>query len=152
MQATARFHAGRWRSELRPRERAAHVDENCAVYWRKPTHPDPDERWRADENTTALLGLLKAQSLRVWVNDPNVVSAARLKPAQLAVAARVGFAVPDTSPQGAMQVSPVPRRASHRRPRTGVGELCRPRRAFRRSACGVVGRARNVGGCSRRCR
>ncbi|WP_331769491.1 hypothetical protein OG948_37665 (plasmid) [Embleya sp. NBC_00888] len=99
-QATARFHAGRWRSRLRPRERAVPVDEHRAVYWRKPTHPDthpdPDERWRADENTTALLGLLKAQSLRVWVNDPNAVNAARLKPAQLAAAARVGFAVPDT--------------------------------------------------------
>ncbi|WP_331768139.1 hypothetical protein [Embleya sp. NBC_00896] len=99
-EATGRFHTARWHSTLRHRERAAPVDEHCAVYWRKPTRPqahaDPDERWRADENTTALLGLLKAQPLRIWCNDPTTVSAARHKPAQLAAAARAGFTVPDT--------------------------------------------------------
>ncbi|GCD99719.1 hypothetical protein [Embleya hyalina] len=91
---------GRWHTRLYHGDRSVILDEGCAVYWRKPTrpeaHPEADERWRAHENTTALLGLLKTAPLRVWVGDPTVGAAARLKPAQLAAAARAGFTVPDT--------------------------------------------------------
>ncbi|MYV99239.1 hypothetical protein [Streptomyces sp. SID3343] len=100
IEITARYAAGHWRTALCHRGRAVSLDRHCAVYWRKPTRPDShdlaDERWRADENTTALLGLLKAQPLKVWCNDPTVVAGSRLRPTQLAAAARVGLTVPDT--------------------------------------------------------
>ncbi|MYW04788.1 hypothetical protein [Streptomyces sp. SID3343] len=97
---TGAFAAGRWRGTLRHLGRAVTLDQGCSVYWRKPTRPenhaDRDERWRAHENTTALLGLLKAHPLRAWVNDPTVVATARHRATQLAAAARVGLTVPDT--------------------------------------------------------
>ncbi|WP_439678197.1 hypothetical protein [Embleya sp. MST-111070] len=100
LRVDGRFARGRWRTVLGRGERSVALDEDCAVYWRKPTRPethsDADERWRAHENTTALLGLLRAARLKAWIDDPTVVGAARLKPTQLASAARVGFAVPDT--------------------------------------------------------
>ncbi|MGW1996244.1 hypothetical protein [Embleya sp. NPDC001921] len=97
---TGRFAAGRWHTVLTSGRATVTLDERCAVYWRKPTRPDAfgtaEERWRADENTTALLGLLRAQPLKVWIDDPTIVAASLHKPTQLASAARVGFAVPDT--------------------------------------------------------
>jgi len=97
---TGCFTAGRWTTVLSHGDRAAVLDEGCAVYWRKPTrpdtHPTADEKWRAHENTVALLGLLKASTLKVWIDDPTVVAAARHKPTQLAAASRAGLTVPDT--------------------------------------------------------
>ncbi|GCD99255.1 hypothetical protein [Embleya hyalina] len=96
---TGRFTAGAWTAVIDDGHRTATVGPGCAVYWRKPTRPethtDPDQRWRAHENTTALLGLLRAHPL-LWVNDPTVVDASEHKPAQLASAARHGLRVPDT--------------------------------------------------------
>ncbi len=70
------------------------------VYWRKPARPDqlvePDRRWLADENTTALLGLLEVAKPSRWVNHPVANERARLKPPQLLVAAGCGFHVPPT--------------------------------------------------------
>ncbi|MFE5325448.1 hypothetical protein ACFRCG_03365 [Embleya sp. NPDC056575] len=95
-----RFHAGRWHGAVRHGDRVAPLDRACAVYWRKPTRPDTldacVDRWRAHDNTTALLGLPKAGPLKVWCNDPLAVAAAALKPAQLASAHHRGLAVPDT--------------------------------------------------------
>ncbi|MFI1585569.1 hypothetical protein [Embleya sp. NPDC020630] len=100
LSVVGRLDRNRWNTRLCQGDRSVVLDGGCAVYWRKPTrpeaHPGADERWRAHENTTALLGLLKAARLRVWVDDPTVVAAVRSKPAQLAAAARVGFTVPDT--------------------------------------------------------
>ncbi|WP_439680296.1 hypothetical protein [Embleya sp. MST-111070] len=97
---TGHFSGGRWRTVLSSGTATVTLDEHCAVYWRKPTRPDTlapaEERWRADENTTALLGLLRAQPLKVWIDDPTVVEASRHKPTQLRAAARRGFTVPDT--------------------------------------------------------
>ncbi|MFF7245618.1 hypothetical protein ACFZBU_17130 [Embleya sp. NPDC008237] len=97
---TGRFAGGRWHTVLASGRATVTLDERCAVYWRKPTRPDTlataEERWRADENTTALLGLLRAHPLKVWIDDPTVVAASLHKPTQLATAARNGFAVPDT--------------------------------------------------------
>ncbi|OPC76437.1 hypothetical protein B4N89_00100 [Embleya scabrispora] len=94
-----RFAAGAWTTVVDDVWRTARIGPGCAVYWRKPTHPDthpdPDDRWRAEENTIALLGLLRAQPV-LWVNDPVVVDAAEHKPAQLASAASHGMRVPDT--------------------------------------------------------
>ncbi|WP_331766386.1 hypothetical protein [Embleya sp. NBC_00896] len=102
IEVTGHHTAGHWHTTLRHGGTGVILDENCAVYWRKPTRPDAfaaaeaDERWRADENTTALLGLLRSRPLKVWCNDPTTVAASRLKPTQLAAAAAVGLAVPDT--------------------------------------------------------
>ncbi|WP_439681690.1 hypothetical protein [Embleya sp. MST-111070] len=97
--AGGRFAAGTWTTVLDDGHRAATLGPTTSVYWRKPTHPDThpdaDERWRADENTTALLGLLRAHPV-LWVNDPLVVDASEYKPTQLACAARCGLRVPDT--------------------------------------------------------
>ncbi|MGC0417044.1 hypothetical protein [Embleya sp. AB8] len=97
---TGHFADGCWRTALTSGKATVVLDEHCAVYWRKPTRPDTlgsgEERWRADENTTALLGLLRAQPLKVWVDDPTIVEASRHKPTQLRAAARRGFTVPDT--------------------------------------------------------
>ncbi|MYS80018.1 hypothetical protein [Embleya scabrispora] len=97
--AGGRFAAGTWTTVIDDGHRAATLGPTTSVYWRKPTrpdtHPDPDERWRADENTTSLLGLLRAHPL-LWVNDPLVVDASEHKPTQLASAARHGLRVPDT--------------------------------------------------------
>ncbi|MYS78660.1 hypothetical protein [Embleya scabrispora] len=97
---TGRYTKGRWTTVLRSGPHAVTLDERCSVYWRKPTphhsRATPDERWHADENTTALLGLLRAQPLRLWCNDPTTMASARLRPAQLAAATRVGLTVPDT--------------------------------------------------------
>ncbi|MFI1386374.1 hypothetical protein [Embleya sp. NPDC020886] len=97
--ATGRFTAGTWTTLIDDGHRTATVGPGCAVYWRKPTRPDThtdiDDRWRAHENTTALLGLLRAHPL-LWVNDPTVVDASEHKPTQFASAARRGLSVPDT--------------------------------------------------------
>ncbi|WP_439678245.1 ATP-grasp domain-containing protein [Embleya sp. MST-111070] len=100
LEVEGRFRAGRWYGALRHGDRVAPMDRTCAVYWRKPTQPetiDPGvDRWRAHENTTVLLGLLKANPLKVWCNDPIAVAAAALKPPQLASAHHRGLTVPDT--------------------------------------------------------
>ncbi|MFE3206172.1 hypothetical protein [Embleya sp. NPDC059237] len=97
--AGGRFTAGTWTTTIDDGRRAVTVGPTTSVYWRKPTrpdtHPTPDERWRADENTTALLGLLRAHPV-LWINDPLVVDASEHKPTQLASAARCGLRVPDT--------------------------------------------------------
>ncbi|WP_331738168.1 hypothetical protein [Embleya sp. NBC_00896] len=97
---TGEFRTGHWQSVLRHGGRTAVLGEHCSVYWRKPTRPDAhddaDQRWRADENTTALLGLLRTHPLKVWCNDPTTTARAALKPAQLAAAAAAGLSVPDT--------------------------------------------------------
>jgi len=100
IEVTGEFSAGRWHGVLRHGDRVAPLDVRCAVYWRKPTRPetidDPVDRWRARENTAALLGLLRAGPLRVWCNDPLTASEAAFKPTQLASAHRRGLTVPDT--------------------------------------------------------
>ncbi|MGW9210974.1 hypothetical protein ACWGR4_28800 [Embleya sp. NPDC055664] len=100
LEIDGRFQAGRWHGVLRHGDRIVPMDRTCAVYWRKPTRPETIaasvDRWRAHENTTALLGILKAHRLKVWCNDPLAAASAALKPAQLASAHHRGLAVPDT--------------------------------------------------------
>ncbi|MFI1586237.1 hypothetical protein [Embleya sp. NPDC020630] len=109
--ATGRFTAGTWSTVIDDGQRAATVGPGRAVYWRKPTRPetpaDPDERRRADENTTALLRAHPPGC----VNDPTVVEASEHKPTQLASAARHGLRVPDTL------FTAIPRRPARSRPK-----------------------------------
>jgi len=89
-----------WETTVRCGRRSLRLGPGgCAVLWRKPTRPETltgDQRWRADENTTALTGLLRTAPVRVWCNDPTVVEAVRPKAMQLAAARAAGFDVPDT--------------------------------------------------------
>ncbi|HEX8907645.1 MAG TPA: alpha-L-glutamate ligase [Anaeromyxobacteraceae bacterium] len=89
----------RWRGTLRSGD-ALHPDEVRAVWWRRPEpyrlHPSLRGRRRdgafcaADDALGAFWSAIDAP----WVNDPARGDAAEHKPRQLALAARLGLAVP----------------------------------------------------------
>lgn len=90
-----------WRGSLRDGE-ALHPERIAAVWWRRPEpyllHPSLRGPRRdgafcaADDALSALWSALDAR----WVNDPARGDAAEQKPRQLALAARLGLAVPET--------------------------------------------------------
>lgn len=90
--------AGRFRTP----SRTADVEHVRAVYWRRPVWPafehlGPDDaRYAAAQVRYGLAGALYALDGPLWVNHPARNAAADYKPAQLAVAVRLGLTVPAT--------------------------------------------------------
>ncbi|MBD0708651.1 MULTISPECIES: ATP-grasp ribosomal peptide maturase [unclassified Streptomyces] len=73
-----------------------------SVYWRRPEWPSfahlppDDSRFAAAQVRYGLGGILYALDDPLWVNHPLRMAAADYKPAQLALARRLGFTVPPT--------------------------------------------------------
>lgn len=82
--------------------RAARLDDVRAVYWRRPSWPTfphlgPDDaRFAAAQTRYGLGGVLHALDGPLWVNHPARNAEADYKPHQLALAQRLGLAVPPT--------------------------------------------------------
>lgn len=82
--------------------RTARLDQVRAVYWRRPTWPEfrlldrDDARFAAAQVRYGLGGTLYAMEGPLWVNHPLRSAAADYKPAQLALAQRLGLTVPPT--------------------------------------------------------
>lgn len=88
--------------ELRTPSRAVDLTRARSVYWRRPVWPAfdglgrDDARFAAAQVRYGLGGTLQALSGPLWVNHPLRNAEADYKPAQLAVAQRLGLAVPPT--------------------------------------------------------
>ncbi|MBA8944052.1 ATP-grasp ribosomal peptide maturase [Streptomyces calvus] len=88
--------------QLRTSSRAVRLEEIRAVYWRRPVWPafaslpDADARFAAAQVRYGLGGTLYSLRGCLWVNHPLKNAAADYKPAQLALARRVGLKVPPT--------------------------------------------------------
>ncbi|PJN34222.1 hypothetical protein CG717_06880 [Streptomyces sp. CB02613] len=89
-------------ARLRTPSRTVELAEVRSVYWRRPVWPafdhlNPDDaRFAAAQTRYGLGGTLYALDGPLWVNHPLRNAAADYKPAQLAVAQRLGLAVPPT--------------------------------------------------------
>ncbi|MGW1772506.1 ATP-grasp ribosomal peptide maturase [Streptomyces sp. NPDC002104] len=87
---------------VRTPSRTANLDQVRAVYWRRPTWPtfpdltQDDAHFAAAQARYGLGGALYAMEGPLWVNHPHHATAADYKPAQLALAQRLGLAVPST--------------------------------------------------------
>lgn len=94
--------AGQMRTTMRTPSRAVDLAEVRSVYWRRPVWPafgrlaPDDARFAAAQVRYGLGGILYALAGALWVNHPLRNAAADYKPAQLAVAQRLGFRVPPT--------------------------------------------------------
>ncbi|WP_018801318.1 ATP-grasp ribosomal peptide maturase [Salinispora arenicola] len=93
----ARFGAG-WTGHLRVGRRVLDVADVACAWWRRPTPITvpaevPESQWVRREAVAGLRGVL---AVLPWLNHPEDIRAAEHKPLQLATAARVGFAVPET--------------------------------------------------------
>ncbi|MGM9381257.1 ATP-grasp ribosomal peptide maturase [Streptomyces antibioticus] len=88
--------------QLRTPSRSADLERVRAVYWRRPVWPAfahlgaDDSRFAAAQVRHGLGGILYALDGPLWVNHPLRDAAADHKPAQLAVARRLGLSVPPT--------------------------------------------------------
>lgn len=88
--------------QLRTPSRTTDLAQVRAVYWRRPAWPsfqhlpDGDARFAAAQVRYGLGGTLYALDSPRWVNHPLRNAAADYKPAQLAVAQRLGLTVPPT--------------------------------------------------------
>ncbi|MGV9687514.1 ATP-grasp ribosomal peptide maturase [Streptomyces sp. NPDC003444] len=88
--------------QVRTPSRTADLSRVRSVYWRRPEWPSfprlspDDSRFAAAQVRHGLGGTLYALNGPLWVNHPLRVAAADHKPAQLALAQRLGFAVPPT--------------------------------------------------------
>ncbi len=79
------------------------LEEIRSVWYRRPVQPEPTEeiqdpddyRFAAEESEEALLGLWRVLDC-TWVSHPDAPEAASYKPAQLMIAAKLGFGVPRT--------------------------------------------------------
>ncbi|MEV6593096.1 ATP-grasp ribosomal peptide maturase [Streptomyces acidicola] len=86
--------------QLRTPSRTADLEHVRAVYWRRPVWPTfahleaDDARFAAAQVRYGLGGILYAHKGPLWVNHPLQDAAADYKPAQLAVAQRLGLTVP----------------------------------------------------------
>jgi glutathione synthase/RimK-type ligase-like ATP-grasp enzyme len=96
-----RLGGGGWRGGLRQR-RAGAVDASRigAVWWRRPEPYEVAFRGPAADGAycaadAAVRALLRGRDV-LWVNDPDREEPADEKPGQLALAARLGLAVPDS--------------------------------------------------------
>ncbi|MFE6099732.1 ATP-grasp ribosomal peptide maturase [Streptomyces laurentii] len=87
---------------VRTPSRTADLADVRGVYWRRPVWPTfstlgmHDARFAAAQVRYGLGGSLYAMEGPVWVNHPLRVAAADYKPAQLAMAQRLGLMVPAT--------------------------------------------------------
>ncbi|MFJ8650515.1 ATP-grasp ribosomal peptide maturase [Streptomyces sp. NPDC093546] len=88
--------------QVRTPSRAAALERIRAVYWRRPVWPafeglaDADARFAAAQVRHGLGGTLYAVDGVRWVNHPLRNAAADYKPAQLALAQRLGLTIPPT--------------------------------------------------------
>ncbi|GLW16640.1 ATP-grasp ribosomal peptide maturase [Streptomyces sp. NBRC 13847] len=88
--------------QVRTPSRTADLTRVRAVYWRRPVWPafphlsEDDARFAAAQVRHGLGGTLYALDGPLWVNHPLRNAAADYKPAQLAVAQRLGLTVPPT--------------------------------------------------------
>jgi ATP-grasp ribosomal peptide maturase len=88
--------------QVRTPSRTADLTQVRAVYWRRPIWPDfkhlgdDDARFAAAQVRYGLAGTLYALDGPLWVNHPLRNAAADYKPAQLALAQRLGLTVPPT--------------------------------------------------------
>ncbi|WP_405615903.1 ATP-grasp ribosomal peptide maturase [Streptomyces sp. NBC_01511] len=88
--------------QVRTLSRTADLTEVRSVYWRRPVWPtfehlgDDDARFAAAQVRYGLGGTLYALDGPLWVNHPLRNAAADYKPAQLALAQRLGLTVPPT--------------------------------------------------------
>jgi hypothetical protein len=88
--------------QVRTLSRTADLTEVRSVYWRRPVWPafdhlgDNDARFAAAQVRYGLGGILYALDGVRWVNHPLRNAAADYKPAQLALAQRLGLTVPPT--------------------------------------------------------
>lgn len=88
--------------QLRTTSRTVDLAQVRSVYWRRPVWPSfdhlgsDDARFAAAQTRYGLGGTLYALDGPLWVNHPLRNAAADYKPAQLAVAQRLGLAVPPT--------------------------------------------------------
>ncbi|MGW4699840.1 ATP-grasp ribosomal peptide maturase [Streptomyces sp. NPDC004285] len=88
--------------QVRTPSRTADLAHVRAVYWRRPVWPvfehlaEADARFAAAQTRYGLGGILYALDGPLWVNHPLSNAAADYKPAQLAVAQRLGLTVPPT--------------------------------------------------------
>ncbi|MEU8621452.1 ATP-grasp ribosomal peptide maturase [Streptomyces sp. NPDC048623] len=87
---------------VRTPSRTANLADVRAVYWRRPIWPtfpalaEHDAQFAAAQVRYGLGGSLYAMEGPLWVNHPLRVAAADYKPAQLALAQRLGLTVPPT--------------------------------------------------------
>lgn len=104
LMVTARFgtHPTPVAGWVRTASRTADLTRVRAVYWRRPQWPtfarlEPDAaRFAAAQTRFGLGGILYAMDGPLWVNHPHRIAAADYKPAQLALAQRLGLSVPPT--------------------------------------------------------
>ncbi|NUK22103.1 ATP-grasp ribosomal peptide maturase [Streptomyces lunaelactis] len=88
--------------QVRTPSRTTDLAQLRAVYWRRPVWPtfqhlgDDDARFAAAQVRYGLGGTVYALDSPLWVNHPLRNAAADYKPAQLAVAQRLGLTVPPT--------------------------------------------------------
>ncbi|GAA2241242.1 ATP-grasp ribosomal peptide maturase [Streptomyces amakusaensis] len=88
--------------QVRTPSRTADLAHVRSVYWRRPAWPDfrhlgdDDARFAAAQARHGLGGTLYALDGPLWVNHPLRIAAADYKPAQLALAQRLGLSVPPT--------------------------------------------------------
>ncbi|MEU6539724.1 ATP-grasp ribosomal peptide maturase [Streptomyces sp. NPDC047000] len=88
--------------QVRTSSRAVDLTAVRSVYWRRPVWPAfehlgvDDARFAAAQVRYGLGGILYALDGPLWVNHPLRNAAADYKPAQLAVARRLGLTVPPT--------------------------------------------------------
>ncbi|MFB6980601.1 ATP-grasp ribosomal peptide maturase [Streptomyces scopuliridis] len=88
--------------QVRTPSRTADLTRVRSVYWRRPEWPSfphlpsDDSRFAAAQVRYGLGGTLYALDGPLWINHPLRIAAANYKPAQLALAQQLGFAVPPT--------------------------------------------------------
>lgn len=88
--------------QLRTTSRTADLERVRAVYWRRPVWPSfenlevDDARFAIAQVRFGLGGILYALDNPLWLNHPLRDAAADYKPAQLALAQRLGLTVPPT--------------------------------------------------------
>ncbi len=88
--------------QVRTLSRSAELTDVRAVYWRRPRWPtfphldEDDTRLATAQVRHGLGGTLYALEGPLWVNHPLRITAADHKPAQLALAQRLGLTVPPT--------------------------------------------------------
>jgi ATP-grasp ribosomal peptide maturase len=88
--------------QIRTPSRIVGLERVGAVYWRRPVWPvfehlqDADAQFAAAQVRYGLAGTLYGMHGCLWLNHPLRNAAADYKPAQLALAHRMGFCVPPT--------------------------------------------------------
>jgi len=94
---------GAWSGQLRGPLRAVDVSDIRAVYYRRPSGfrtpaglSEPERQFVESQARHGIFGILATLEDALWVNRPERMADARVKPFQLAVAAKVGLRTPRT--------------------------------------------------------